>query len=391
MAHPAPAGVLARPVRVLSLVVLVAAALVPGAAALAQGAGGWALMGVVPLLIALVVLARDHDARARDAARRIVTLERDRHRLGRDRDRLAASVRQVGRAFGSLDLGALAAKLAETAADALDADRSLVLVAGKAAASGAEDAGLDTLLHGAAARAVRRRMPVILPGAGGAVAIAHPVGDAGDVLAVARASGSFTGEEESLLAWLAGQAVTSVATVAVHERLRQQAHVDELTGLGNKRAFHETLARELALTRRTGVPVGLIVIDLDDFKAVNDTHGHPVGDQVLVEVAVSLRDAVRSTDTVVRWGGEEFAVVLPHTDLRGAAVVAETVRAAVGGTRVPLRDGGELRVTASVGVAAAPDCAGDPDGLYAIADQALYVAKQRGKDRSCVAGLDVPR
>ena len=381
MAGTAPAVAAPRPPRrVISLVVLVACAIAPGLVAISEGAPLWALSGVLPLVAALVVLAHDHDYHIHQAAHRLVAIERERARL-------AESVKHVGRAFGSgLDLPALADVMARTASDALDARRSLVRVPGHDSHGGPADASLDTLLELVASSAADGgSATTVLRSTSGHHAMAHPLRDGAGVLAVARSARAFTEEQQGLLAWLAGQAAVSVENVALHERLREQAHVDELTGLGNQRAFHETLHRELSLARRTGVPVGLVLLDLDDFKRVNDTYGHPVGDRVLADVGGVLAAAVRSTDTVTRWGGEEFAVVLPHTDLQGAAVAAESIRAAIGRMRVPLPGGGELEVTASLGVASAPRCSRDPDGLYAVADHALYDAKQSGKDRVGVA------
>ena len=101
---------------------------------------------------------------------------------------------------------------------------------------------------------------------------------------------------------------------------------DQLTGLANSRQADEALASEIARTERLGGPVGLILADVDDFKLVNDRHGHPTGDIVLRDIAQALHETVREIDTASRWGGEEFAVILPGTDLMGAAQVAERVR-----------------------------------------------------------------
>lgn len=384
MAGPTASAALPGPTRVISLVVLVACAIAPGVVALLEGAPIWALAGILPLLVALVVLARDHDAHIEQAARRLIAAERERARL-------AESVKHVGRAFGAaLDLPALADVMASTASDAIDARRALVRVPGYDGWGGPRDGSLDALLELVAATAADgRTTTTFLQSSSGHHAMAHPLRDGAGVLAVARSARSFTEEEQGLLTWLAGQAAVSVENVALHERLREQAQVDELTGLGNQRAFHETLERELAIARRSGVPVGLVLLDLDDFKQVNDVHGHPTGDRLLAEVGRVLRGAVRSTDTVTRWGGEEFAVVLPHTDLQGAAVAAESVRVAISRIRVPLPDGKGLRVTASLGVASSPSCSRDPDGLYAVADEALYDAKQAGKNRVGVAGPGV--
>ena len=121
------------------------------------------------------------------------------------------------------------------------------------------------------------------------------------------------------------------------------------------------------------------MLDIDDFKAVNDTHGHQQGDAVLRHVAKVLRENSRDADSPARYGGEELALILPHTDLDGSYAIADRIRAAVEGLRVPRTDGrGILRITASLGVAAST--IGDKDMLIAEADAALYEAKRRGKN-----------
>lgn len=380
-----PRAARSRPVRVVSLVALAVSAVAPGIIALSEGASAWALAGVLPLVTILVILMRDHDRHIEQAARRLVVVERERARL-------AESVKHVVRAFGSgLDLHALADVMAQTAADALDARRALVRMGDHDAfGGGPADASLDNLLDLVAESAVGGRTTTFLHSAAtGHHAIAHPLREGAGVLAVARSARAFTEEEQGLLAWLGGQAAVSVENVALHERLVEQAQVDDLTGLGNQRVFHEALARELDAARHVGVPVSLILVDLDDFKAVNDRHGHPSGDRVLAAAGHAVRGAVRTSDTVARWGGEEFAVILPHTDADGAALAAESVREAVSRVRVPVAGGAVVSVTASVGVAASPGSGGDPEALYALADQALYEAKQRGKDRVAVAGPGV--
>jgi two-component system cell cycle response regulator len=127
-----------------------------------------------------------------------------------------------------------------------------------------------------------------------------------------------------------------------------------------------------------------VIVDLDDFKRVNDRHGHDVGDDVLVTLADRLRESVRSADTVARLGGEEFALLLPETDLPGALVVAERARSALEASGVPLRRGDRLAVTASFGVADFPTSR-DRAALMREADQALYAAKRLGKNRVVAA------
>ena len=190
----------------------------------------------------------------------------------------------------------------------------------------------------------------------------------------------FDSEERMTAAALAGQAVVALENARLHRIVERQALADGLTGLANRRQADETLSSELARTDRLGGPVGLILADLDDFKAVNDRHGHPTGDIVLREFAETLRETVREIDTAARWGGEEFAVILPGTDLEGAAHVAERIRIALAERTIVSVDGEPIHVTASFG-AAASTAASTVEQLIEAADGALYRAKRAGKDR----------
>ena len=179
---------------------------------------------------------------------------------------------------------------------------------------------------------------------------------------------------------LAGQAVIALDNARMHRIVERQALVDELTGLANRRQGDDALALELARTGRGGGPVGLILADLDDFKSVNDAHGHLTGDSVLRAFADTLRETVREIDVAIRWGGEEFGVILPDTDVEGAGQVAERIRAALNGRGLTASNGAPLRVTASFGVASfVPGMTADE--LIEAADDALYEAKREGKDR----------
>jgi diguanylate cyclase (GGDEF)-like protein len=202
------------------------------------------------------------------------------------------------------------------------------------------------------------------------------------VISIARRARAFSTAEHDLFAYLVAQAAVSIENAFMHERARQQAVTDELTGLANARRFHEALARELERTRRFSTEVALVIVDIDDFKQVNDEFGHQQGDAVLVEVARALREQCREIDHVARYGGEEMALVLPQTDLAGATELAERVRRAIARKPIGRLDGGGgLGVTASFGVAAVPESAADAQGLIAAADGALYRAKRSGKNR----------
>ncbi|MEA2450908.1 MAG: hypothetical protein QOG63_2840, partial [Thermoleophilaceae bacterium] len=202
------------------------------------------------------------------------------------------------------------------------------------------------------------------------------------VVSIARADRDFDDGEYDLFAYLAGQAAVSIENVDLHETISRQALTDELTGLYNLRHFHDTIDTEIERSRRFGTNVGLMMLDIDDFKRINDTYGHQQGDLVLIEVGRVLRNLSRDIDEPARYGGEEMAVVLPQTDVGGAELLAERMRAAIEGLRIDRLDGeGPLQVTASFGVASLPHSARDKDSLVAEADAALYRAKRTGKNR----------
>lgn len=177
-----------------------------------------------------------------------------------------------------------------------------------------------------------------------------------------------------------------VSVAFENARLYTLAITDELTQLYSPRHFQVSLAEAMRRFSRYGEPVALLMLDLDHFKAVNDTHGHPAGDAVLREVARRVRASVRDVDLACRYGGEEFGVILSHTDAVGAGAVAERIRATVAGAPVVLEAGVGLSVTTSVGVAICPRDATTPEGFVHAADRALYRAKRSGRNRVCAAG-----
>ncbi len=167
------------------------------------------------------------------------------------------------------------------------------------------------------------------------------------------------------------------------ERRRREAFGDYLTGLANRRAFFEAGEEELARSQVMPRSTSVISFDADNFKAINDRHGHPGGDMVLQHLAALLAETFREVDVVARIGGEEFAVLLPSTDLPRAAVVAERLRALVASQAVHF-DGSRIRYTVSAGVACfdmGEDLSGGIDALLKRADQALYSAKRAGRNR----------
>lgn len=168
------------------------------------------------------------------------------------------------------------------------------------------------------------------------------------------------------------------------ELIRANAHLaelsttDALTGLRNRRSFDDVLVSEAARALRYELPLSLMLIDIDHFKRVNDDHGHQAGDRVLSRVGEVLREGTRTTDFAARYGGEELAVLLPHTGTAPAAMLADRLRSAISCATFPVPG---LRVTVSAGVAGL-DPTGSPSALVEAADRALYTAKHEG--RNCV-------
>ena len=269
--------------------------------------------------------------------------------------------------------------------DLLALERGGVVVAGPAALQGAILGRSGSLR--AAARSYQART-VALPGYDPPARI------------VAVADGSLTGDDlGELRRRLAIAALISLVSICLYAAalarpllrglsrvasVAEQAMIDPLTSTANRRGFERALVIELGRSERHGHPCALVIIDLDGFKQVNDLHGHGVGDDVLVVVAERLRESVRAADTVARLGGEEFALLLPETDLPGALIVAERVRSAIEAGGVRIKGGDRLTVTASFGVADFP-ASRDRVALMREADQALYTAKRLGKNRVVAA------
>jgi diguanylate cyclase len=160
---------------------------------------------------------------------------------------------------------------------------------------------------------------------------------------------------------------------------------DALTGLSNRRQFELALAREVDRVARAREPALVLMIDIDHFKRVNDTHGHPAGDQVLRAVALALAECIRPMDTLARFGGEEFAMILPNCPPAFGQTVAERVRIKVQGRRITVAPGHELSVTVSIGGAFAPQWVRSSATLWIErADQQLYRAKGDGRNRACL-------
>lgn len=168
----------------------------------------------------------------------------------------------------------------------------------------------------------------------------------------------------------------------------QYSTTDPLTGTSNRRHLDKVLAAACHAAQRHGDPVAVLIIDIDNFKQVNDIHGHLCGDDVLKIVTRRLASTMRTDDTLGRWGGEEFLVVLPRTDQASAVTLAERLRCFVADEPVPVGDADALMITVSIGVASAAHPV--PDRLIAGADRAVYSAKAAGRNRVAVSQLEPP-
>jgi diguanylate cyclase (GGDEF)-like protein len=193
-------------------------------------------------------------------------------------------------------------------------------------------------------------------------------------------------DDRKLSELVATEAAAAIHNSRLYEQTQRLATTDPLTNLSNHRFFRDALALEIARASRLGYSLGLLMVDVDNFKRVNDTFGHPVGDDVLRGIAEILRSNLRQTDVAARYGGEEFAIVLPGLGPLGVRAVGEKLRRAVRGLQ-PLiaRDATAFQVSISVGgVSASPPDLNAVD-LIRVADTALYAAKRRGRDTVCVA------
>jgi diguanylate cyclase (GGDEF)-like protein len=175
-------------------------------------------------------------------------------------------------------------------------------------------------------------------------------------------------------------AAAALDTALLLKRAEALSVTDDLTHLYNSRYLNAILHKETKRASRSGRPVSLLFIDLDGFKSVNDTHGHLSGSRALVEAAAVIRGSARETDVVARFGGDEFAVVLPDTGGEGAFAVGERVRERIAAHNFLARDGLAIRLTASVGLATLPDVAASAEELMAAADKAMYGVKDSGKN-----------
>jgi diguanylate cyclase (GGDEF)-like protein len=309
-------------------------------------------------------------------------------RQQRDLDR---SVQRLGEAFAAgLDRDAVLAIVADTARSSCNADYCRIMLAdGTLIEDPADVRGDARDAASAGERRSRREGARVVADRGEGHALSAPLRRLGGgressegTMSVARRGLPFMDSERDVFLYLLGQAAASLENITTHEKVSEQAVTDELTGLPNSRAFRELIEREASRAERFGHELSLVILDLDDFKRVNDTYGHLQGDEVLRTVARILTSEPRAIDEAARYGGEEFVIALPETAMAGAVEIAERVRTRLESQPVAMVEGeGTLHVTASFGVATMPASATDVRELFRVADEALYEAKRDGKNR----------
>jgi diguanylate cyclase (GGDEF)-like protein len=313
--------------------------------------------------------------------------------LERERNRVRQATRRIGEAFAAnLDRDGLLELTLRTAMDATGSDGGRILAREHESEPLTErcrvgdldgiERGIDDLersaleADGAAEGAVGERFVASV-----ALGAIVPGGPTHGIVSICRAELPYTADDIGLLRSLAARATLALSNVNLHIDMQRQAVTDDLTGLATHGHFQDLLSDEMVEVRRYHYPVGLIMVDIDDFKSINDLYGHQQGDLVLRNAAHVLRENSRDPDVAARYGGEEMSLILPHTDLDGTYAIAERVRQSIEGMEVPLLSGGgSVQITASVGAAASSD--GHKDALITAADNALYVAKREGKNRT---------
>ena len=203
----------------------------------------------------------------------------------------------------------------------------------------------------------------------------------GSFVLASRRRGCYSKKIREMLGVISNQVAVSIENAKMYKKMEEMATTDGLTELPNHRTFQARLSEMLHRAERHGKPVSMILTDIDKFKSVNDTYGHPIGDAVLKCISAVLADQIRKVDLAARYGGEEFAIVLEETDGQGARLFCERVRQEIA-SHVMSSDKGSFRVTLSLGIATYPDSGQEKQILIERADQALYAAKEGGRNRT---------
>jgi two-component system cell cycle response regulator len=373
----------------------------------------WAIFaGAVVLVGALFLLLVLRERRAAEARFDVVVQELTTRMDGMMRELHAAvdrtqeddqRARILGELAGTIDLDEVLARVLEAAGAMRGVDAALVTVASSprekpivaTVGLSAEEAEVQAVAgpppDGRVARSmtVSYEYPVGMPSPNGdpiqhglIVPIPGDGGAIGHLTVFSRSSGhGFVEGDRRSLEDLAARAGPAIENASRFREARQQADLDALTGLHNRRYFHETLGREVARAQRYGRRLALVVFDLDDFKAINDRIGHLAGDSVLAEVAERVLSVVRSADVACRVGGDEFGIILPESTLSDAEQLAQRMQAAVASR--PIGDAGVLQLSAGAAELRPED---DVTKFFERADDALYRAKESGKAEVFAAG-----
>jgi diguanylate cyclase (GGDEF)-like protein len=336
--------------------------------------------------------------------------------LASSRDSLQRAVERVGETLRSThDMNQILGSILDTAGDAVmaEAGELWLLTPGReglhpAIARGPRDDGLARIDvgEGIVGLVAERGVTVSLPAdAGGPrashserdcpVTVATPVFSSNKimgVLALHRSDESmpFTRDDVDTVVFLAEQGGVAIENVLLHEEARRLSLTDGLTSIWNRRYLQMQFRQVLATSARFGRSFCLLMLDLDDFKDVNDKYGHQRGDAVLVEFTRRVSTILREVDTFARYGGEEFVCLLPETDVSGAFTTAEKIRESIRAEPFFALQDEAVPMTVSIGIASYPDHGRQYTGLIEAADQALYKAKHEGKDRTRVAGPGTP-
>lgn len=335
--------------------------------------------------------------------------------LSSSRDQLQRAVQRVGETLRSThDMGRILDSILKTAVDAIDADAATLWKftptrdeLQPVMATGVDIDELQRLGigEGVIGLVAERGITISLPGADGGprpartepqlpVSIAIPLYSqdriAGVIAVYRREEKAFTRKDLDTVAFLAEQGGVAIENVQLHEEAQRLSLTDGLTSVYNRRYYQMQFRQVMATAVRFDRPFSVLMLDLDHFKEINDSHGHQRGDSILIEFAQRVSKTLREVDTFARYGGEEFICLLPETDVDGAATAAEKIMDAI---RVDVFGGvGEtpVQLTVSIGIACYPQHGDSYRGLVDAADRALYAAKQAGRDRAHVAGEPPP-
>lgn len=195
---------------------------------------------------------------------------------------------------------------------------------------------------------------------------------------------AFNNDQITLLTTFSNLAAGAIAIAQLLEETERLATVDGLTGLTNRRKYDELFDAELKRATRYQRHLSLLLLDIDHFKKINDTYGHPIGDQALQHVSSIISEELRNVDIAARHGGDEFTLLLPETGTEGARLVAERIRTVIESSPLAIDNSQNISITISIGIASYPDCGNTTQQLTRNADQALYEAKGAGRNRVCI-------